>query len=272
MSRKTRITLLYAGGLILMALLPWMPFIAGDWIMSPTRLGMTEVERAIYIDLLCYQWLDGWLPNDHAKLAHMAAVDQEKFEKAAPEVLRHFNLLKGKYRNKKLALLRTSALSRRASWAERGRKGGSAKAKGVRQMETSATASLSVSVSPSASADGNLYSQKPLRARDNGEPGYDPGPGWERFRGVGGYPNIRDMNAACRAWVSVCTSAENEAEIFAGLARWKKSNEWARGVYNSAERWLLDKLWKGQPAEAQQTRKINAVEAAMRAAKGRENA
>jgi len=77
---------------------------------------------------------------------------------------------------------------------------------------------------------------------------YDPDSGWSRFKQE--YPHIRSEQRALHAWLSVCESAETEAAIFAGLEVWKESNEWARGVFNDAARWLMDRMWTAKPAPA----------------------
>lgn len=84
---------------------------------------------------------------------------------------------------------------------------------------------------------------------DQGRKSYDSGGGWEWFRVT--YPNVRDMDAACRAWISVVEDQATEEAIRAALGAegaWPNSAEWKRGVLNDATSWLLQRLWKGRPA------------------------
>jgi uncharacterized protein YdaU (DUF1376 family) len=128
-----------AKAVLLMAVLPWLPWIVDDWLTSETRIAMNPTERSIYQDLLAFQWRDGHLSSDHQILAGLAAVTPEVFEAAAPAVLKHFNLRRGRLRNKKLAILRESALEKCTKMARRGQKGGEAKASKVKDICASST-------------------------------------------------------------------------------------------------------------------------------------
>lgn len=73
---------------------------------------MTTSQRSIYLDLLAYQWYEGYLPNDEEILAKMAAVSIEEFRLAAPIVMRHFRLSSKGYRNREVARLRQRGLEK----------------------------------------------------------------------------------------------------------------------------------------------------------------
>lgn len=45
--------------------LPYFPFYPGEWLRSPTVLGMSLLEQGAYLRLLCVQWEDGFVdPED----------------------------------------------------------------------------------------------------------------------------------------------------------------------------------------------------------------
>lgn len=49
-------------------------------------------------------------------------------------------------------------------------------------------------------------------------------------------------------WVSV-VSADNVAEVFDGLARWERSEQWSRKIYSKPANWLSERAWRDAPAE-----------------------
>lgn len=238
-----------------------MPLYVRDWLASPTRIEMTLAERAGYLELLFYQWDEGSVPADPVKLAARLGVSVEEWLTVAPKILAQFRLRNGRLKNKVCSILRRSFLDRSRTLSERGRRGG--KAQRVFQLERNphipmhetgsvkgndimdlprlakARASECVSVSVSL---GDSKEEKKGRKTES----YDPGPGWLRFKRE--YPHIRSEQRALHAWLSVCESAETEAAICAGLAVWQKSDEWARGVFTDAARWLMDHMWAAKPA------------------------
>lgn len=49
--------------------LPYFPFYPGEWLRSPTVLGMSLEEQGAYLRLLCWQWEDGFIdPEDMSLL------------------------------------------------------------------------------------------------------------------------------------------------------------------------------------------------------------
>ena len=49
---------------------PWFPFYAADWTLSV--IGMSAVQRGIYISLLAYQWANGHAPAEREQCARIA--------------------------------------------------------------------------------------------------------------------------------------------------------------------------------------------------------
>jgi hypothetical protein len=72
---------------------------------------------------------------------------------------------------------------------------------------------------------------------------------------VDSYPNAVGVHRASQVWSDYCRegtiTAENVHEVFAGLERWKRSDQWVRdgGRYiPSLDKWLRGKLWRDRPA------------------------
>jgi hypothetical protein len=51
----------------------WFPFDVVDWLTSVDVRRMTAAERGVYIDLLGYQWRDGYIPSDIHLLAKVTS-------------------------------------------------------------------------------------------------------------------------------------------------------------------------------------------------------
>jgi uncharacterized protein YdaU (DUF1376 family) len=68
---------------------PFFPFYAADWMTD--TVGMTVQARGIYITLLCYQWINGHLPNNGTKLAMIAGCNDDVFEDAFEEIAHKFD-------------------------------------------------------------------------------------------------------------------------------------------------------------------------------------
>lgn len=53
---------------------PAFQFYPKDWLTDSRVVSMTTLQRGIYIQLLCYCWLEGWLPKDPKKLSMLSGV------------------------------------------------------------------------------------------------------------------------------------------------------------------------------------------------------
>lgn len=53
---------------------PWFPFYARDWLTDSAVVGMTAMVRGCYVQLLCYQWENGGLPDDTIALVQMCGL------------------------------------------------------------------------------------------------------------------------------------------------------------------------------------------------------
>lgn len=66
----------------------YFPWWARDWITSPTRMGMTSVQRGVFIDLLSVDWENDGLPEDDATCLGYLGRDASEADLA--RVLREF--------------------------------------------------------------------------------------------------------------------------------------------------------------------------------------
>lgn len=96
--------------------LPYFPFYPGEWLRSPTTMGMTLAEQGAYLRLLSVQWEDGFIdPEDVPMILGMSEADTRKmldrrvWKKAFPEIEG------GMLQNPRLDRDRNSALSKAES-------------------------------------------------------------------------------------------------------------------------------------------------------------
>lgn len=66
---------------------PAFQFYATDWLADANVNRMTAEERGYFINLLCYQWLEGSLPGDPKALAEMLRAHSGRFAKAWDRIL-----------------------------------------------------------------------------------------------------------------------------------------------------------------------------------------
>ena len=243
-----------------MAVLPFMPLYVDDWLTSPTRSTMTATARAIYLDLLMYQWKDGYVPNDPEKLARMTNFSVAELSAAWPMVFPHFNLKNGRYRNRKLAVMRKQKLREKTKSIEDGRRGGMVNARRIKNLSkpplstASDSDSMSVSFLKRKPEDEERVPVGKFAAAFAPKNGYDPRAGWERLvvacqrKPVA--PRIRKPDMACQTFLSRCEDAQTEAKILAGVEAYKLSSEVSRGVVVSLENFLRDGMWEGTFGDA----------------------
>lgn len=67
---------------------PAFQFYPGDYLADPKVAAMTTEAEGAYMRLLCYAWIDGGIPSDHAMLAPMCKLTPERFEAVWPMLAR----------------------------------------------------------------------------------------------------------------------------------------------------------------------------------------
>jgi uncharacterized protein YdaU (DUF1376 family) len=69
---------------------PYFPFYASDYLSSSKVQRMTLEEEGAYLRLLCYNWQDGFIPNDIGELARLCKVTPKKMAKIWERISEHF--------------------------------------------------------------------------------------------------------------------------------------------------------------------------------------
>lgn len=88
---------------------PAFPFYAADWLADMEVATMTLAQKGAYVDLLCYQWREGALPNDPGRLATMLRVTRREFSKKLWPALERFFPDSGEKNRRNLRLERERA-------------------------------------------------------------------------------------------------------------------------------------------------------------------
>ncbi len=90
---------------------------------------MTAAERGLYISALCWEWLEGDLPDDVARLAFLLRLRPRDVAQAWPTVRQRFTAREnGRLYHERLESDRAKAAERLTRWRESGSRGGRAKA------------------------------------------------------------------------------------------------------------------------------------------------
>lgn len=97
-----------------------------DWIISTRHL--SPEGRCAHMDLLCFGWEGGGVPDDTAALAAMCALPPAKFRKAWLEIEGKWPLAEdGKRRNPRQENQRQELVENRNKASENGKKGAEAR-------------------------------------------------------------------------------------------------------------------------------------------------
>ncbi len=75
-----------------MASLPYFKFYPADFMGSGKVQIMHPAEKGIYISLLCYEWQEGPLPDDSARLGRIAGASSREMKEAWPSVRACFSI------------------------------------------------------------------------------------------------------------------------------------------------------------------------------------
>lgn len=114
--------------------LPWFPLYAQRLLLSRKASKLSATAFGMYMRLLCYEWIDGILPNDMEELADMAgAENQKEFDKNWPKLKTCFVEKDGGFINVVLEEIREEQIEKHRNavkWGEEGAEARRRKAKG----------------------------------------------------------------------------------------------------------------------------------------------
>ena len=103
---------------------PAFQLLARDFVFVTTALSLEAT--GAYMRLLCFQWIDGSLPPQIARLAKLVGVAPEDFRRVWREIVDHFPITSGdrRRRSSRSGLRRAENLAWRQRQAQHGAKGG----------------------------------------------------------------------------------------------------------------------------------------------------
>lgn len=101
--------------------LPAFLFYANDFMGSTYDMELNSI--GAYIKLLCYQWVNGYIPNDEKKIQKIISANTNEFKEIWKELKQKFILQENYLINKRLENIRKEALEFKERSSERGKKG-----------------------------------------------------------------------------------------------------------------------------------------------------
>lgn len=101
---------------------PWFRFYVREWLTDVRVRAMSLAARGAYIDLLCYQWENGTVPEDLASIARLIGATAAELEQVWPELKDRFPpVRRGGLQNPRLENERIASRRRRDSATTAGR-------------------------------------------------------------------------------------------------------------------------------------------------------
>lgn len=85
---------------------PAFQFFTKEYLASSRTRRMSAAERGIYVEMLVWQWEDGFVPDDPLAFARVASLDPGDVKAAWPVVRKCFTEKDGELRNKRLEMSR----------------------------------------------------------------------------------------------------------------------------------------------------------------------
>ena len=109
--------------------LEWFPWYWKDWRLSGAYRRLSGTERGIYRELLDECWAEDGFTLDPPALARLCAVSEAEFRAAWARLVPQFKQTAGGiFYNAQMQKIKVAQVGKREALAERGRKGGHAKA------------------------------------------------------------------------------------------------------------------------------------------------
>jgi uncharacterized protein YdaU (DUF1376 family) len=99
---------------------PSFPFYPKDWLSDINVQSLSHEEKGIYLDMLCYSWLDD-LPDDAKVIAKILRCDSSAIIQSIID--RFFTVKKGKIFNKKIEKIKQELIEFRKKKSEAGKLG-----------------------------------------------------------------------------------------------------------------------------------------------------
>lgn len=117
---------------------PWFRFYVREWLTDVRVRAMSLAARGAYIDLLCYQWENGTVPEDLARIARLIGATTAELEQVWPQLADRFPPMRGGgLQNPRLENERNASRRRRDSATTAGRASAASRAVTTTQNDTS---------------------------------------------------------------------------------------------------------------------------------------
>lgn len=216
--------------------LPHFPFYPGDFIRDTMNLSAEQI--GVYMLLLMSQWQTGSLPDDQEQLARIARVESERWPSVGSLVLPYFDRVRGRLVQKRLDRERKKAEAKIQVRKIAGKKGGMAKAIGLKRKSPLANAKQKQEQTGSGS-----YSY-PLTQEMVRESSLTLDMKWQIFWHH--YPRKEGMRGAHQEFHQALLVAKF-SEIMTGVANLIDKGDPVRFV-PLAEKWLRGCRWTDEPA------------------------
>lgn len=106
---------------------PAFQLYARDWLSGDARM-MSHAEKGVFIDLLCFAWLEEGLPADPERLARVVGLSGRDFEKLWPAIAPNFTADdEGRLRNPRQEVYRAELKAFKDERSEAGKRGAAAR-------------------------------------------------------------------------------------------------------------------------------------------------
>ena len=103
----------------------FFPLYASKWLNDLNVRCMTFKQRGVYLELMCYQWLEGGLPIDEERVRLLLGLSEDEWKRVwTPLLAERFEERDGKLVNPRLAIERAKAEDLYARKVKGGKKGG----------------------------------------------------------------------------------------------------------------------------------------------------
>jgi uncharacterized protein YdaU (DUF1376 family) len=255
---------------------PSFPFYPKDFLASSNVCAMSLAQKGAYVLLLSYQWLDGSIPSDLAKIARLIGVGERDIKRLWPELAPCFVSVPehpDRLINPRLEEIRAEKNAFHEGRKKGGSKGAQSRWKNGSAIPEPSASDNSVILEPLAkngfafpSASASAESMPSARSQGAGESDPD---GWilpARDRIIAVYPpeHLGGIDAAERAIYDAVREGRlvpdgepvrhrtgtTVSSLCRAIANWRESDPWQRGKVHKLRTFIFDGIHLQPPPKA----------------------
>lgn len=228
---------------------PAFQFYASDYLSSSKVQRMTLEAEGAYIRLLAYNWQDGWIPSDIAKLARLCKTTPRKMQTLWDDFLCEcFTSTEqpaGRLVNPRLEQVRSDQVEFRNKKSGAGQLGAAARWKDKQTDGTAIDVPLANGMANDGPSSPSPVFNKTPKSPTGDSAGYSPEflDFWKQ------YPRKQAKGAAWKAWRKLHPSAELRVDIAQAIEKQRYSPNWLRdnGAYiPHPSTWLNERRWEDE--------------------------